>query len=170
MFLIQNPSNLSYSRHQNRYHMGRDVSKNVSIAGGMGVPPLLSSQVWFLYHFSLISAGTWILFTVSCLFLPSAAVCSVCCWRPVASNWVVGCVWHASDVIFFHWWPPSPCLAALFLLWAIKVWAFWSSKLWLLIILVSEVTLSWNSFIVVIWQIRTDLILVLQAHYCAVWK
>lgn len=40
--------------------------------------------------------------SVCCLPFPSAAVCLGHCQRPVASTSTVGCIWHASDAIFYH--------------------------------------------------------------------
>lgn len=39
--------------------------------------------------------------------------------QPIAGDlWLAKevCVWHASEVIFFRWWPSSLCLAVLLLL------------------------------------------------------
>lgn len=93
-------------------------SENASKTGGLGVPPLPSGVVPLL----LPSCFSWYLKSVygsvSCLLLPSAAVCSARCQRAVASNKVVGCVWHASDDrIFSSGGLPPPALLCCFCCW-----------------------------------------------------
>lgn len=85
--------------------------------------------------------------SVCCLPFPSAAVCLGHCQRPVASTSTVGCIWHASDAIFYHCWPRSLCLACCAgLVDGMKVQVFWKSwNWWLLTILLSVVSLPCRS-------------------------